>query len=284
MLAIFLSPHDHDEVQDFERPGPLKEDLVAKIQNPRRIRGKERILGQKTDKHDLLSFGLWAQSKARVTAGFNAGVAQSAEQGPCKSQVAGSSPVASSNKQTKERRMKKILVVIDAQNDFIDGALGSEGARSVVDNIVKKIREQHREYPEQPVLCTLDSHQKYYLNTCEGRNLPVPHCIIETSGWEYNKQIKRELDRGTAYYFYKEQFGSPELAGYIKQSCELEATDIIEIVGYCTDICVLANAILIKSFCPEIAVVVDTSCCAASDTNAELAAKIAMESCGVFVK
>lgn len=147
----------------------------------------------------------------------------------------------------------KILVVIDMQNDFINGALGTKEAAAILPAVKEKIEKCKTNGYE--IIFTRDTHSDNYLNTQEGKNLPVTHCIKNTFGW----QIADCLDTASAKIFDKGVFGSVALAEYLSSLKDLEE---IELVGVCTDICVISNAVLIKSFLPEIPVFVDSACCA----------------------
>ena len=172
--------------------------------------------------------------------------------------------------------MKKILVVIDMQNDFIDGALGTKEAEAIVGNVVRKIGE----YPPDAVYATRDTHTEDYLNTNEGRHLPVPHCIRGTHGWEIRKEVAEAMPE--AKIFDKPAFGSVELAEALSRENEKEELEI-ELVGLCTDICVVSNALLIKAAMPEITVRADASCCAGVTPELHEAALKTMASCQVEI-
>ena len=176
--------------------------------------------------------------------------------------------------------MKKILIVVDMQNDFIDGSLGTDEAEAIVDNVVAKINE----YPKDQVYATRYTHQDDYLQTQEGENLPVVHCIEGTHGWEINEKVKAAL--GSAVVMNKPTFGSLELAdmmvmefaGLPAEECE------IELVGLCTDICVVSNAMLLKARLPEVKISVDASCCAGVTPESHEAALKTMQMCQIAVK
>ena len=172
--------------------------------------------------------------------------------------------------------MDKILIVVDMQKDFITGALGSKEAQAIVPNVVKKVKEF-----DGTVLFTRDTHGENYMDTQEGRNLPVVHCIKGTDGW----QIIPELQEfATGKIFDKPTFGSVELAEYVKELAGKAGGDIsVELIGVCTDICVVSNALLIKAFCGEVPVAVDSSCCAGVTVDAHNAALATMKSCQVQV-
>lgn len=173
--------------------------------------------------------------------------------------------------------MRNILVVVDMQNDFIDGALGTPEAVAIVDNVVEKIKS----YPTENIVATRDTHTPDYLNTQEGRNLPVVHCVEGTPGWEIAPKIAEAL--GDARVINKPTFGSVELAQLLVEwSREEELT--IELVGLCTDICVVSNALLIKASLPETLVYVDESCCAGVTPATHTAAIQTMAMCQITGK
>ena len=147
----------------------------------------------------------------------------------------------------------KLLIVIDMQNDFIDGSLGTKEAVAIVPNVAKKIASARA--AGETVIFTRDTHQKCYLETQEGKNLPVLHCIEGSEGW----QISSKLEVGDSRIFNKPSFGSMELADYVATLGNLEE---IELVGLCTGICVISNAFILKAKLPEIKITVDASCCA----------------------
>ncbi len=172
--------------------------------------------------------------------------------------------------------MKKILIVIDMQNDFIDMALGTKEAAAIVNQVKEKIRS----YPAENVIATMDTHGTNYMETQEGKNLPVEHCIKGTEGWEIRPDIQ-ELLRG-AKIFEKPTFGSIAMAEYIRELSEKEELEL-EMVGLCTDICVVSNALLLKAAMPEIRISVDAACCAGVTPEKHLAALETMRSCQIFV-
>lgn len=171
--------------------------------------------------------------------------------------------------------MQKLLIVVDMQNDFIDGALGTPEAVAIVPNVKKKIEEF-----QGCVLFSRDTHETYYMETQEGRNLPVPHCIRGTEGW----QIRPELDalRKTEA-IDKVTFGSSELGGILVALNKLEAIEEITFVGLCTDICVISNAMIAKAFLPEVPIVVDSACCAGVTVASHENALEAMKMCQIKV-
>ena len=171
--------------------------------------------------------------------------------------------------------MQKVLVVVDMQNDFIDGALGTKEAVAIVPGVKEKI-----ENFDGVVLFTRDTHETYYLDTQEGKKLPVPHCIRDTEGW----QIRSELDalRKTEP-IDKETFGSTDLAGELTMIDEDEGIGSITLVGLCTDICVISNAMLLKAFLPEVPIMVDSLCCAGVTPESHERALEAMKACQIEV-
>ena len=171
--------------------------------------------------------------------------------------------------------MQKVLVVVDMQNDFIDGALGTKEAVAIVPGVKEKI-----ENFDGVILFTRDTHETYYLDTQEGKKLPVPHCIRDTEGW----QIRSELDalRKTEP-IDKETFGSTDLAGELVALNEDEEIGSITLVGLCTDICVISNALLIKASLPEVPICVDATCCAGVTPESHENALKAMEACQIRI-
>ena len=137
--------------------------------------------------------------------------------------------------------MRKILIVIDMQNDFIDAALGTKEAVAIVEAVKEKIRS----YPAENIIATMDTHGENYMETQEGKNLPVPHCIKGSDGWQIRPDIAQLLTGARIYE--KPTFGSIALAADLKAVSEKEEIEL-ELVGLCTDICVVSNAILLKSF------------------------------------
>ena len=171
--------------------------------------------------------------------------------------------------------MQDVLIVVDMQNDFIDGALGTAEAAAIVPNVKKKIEEF-----KGTVLFTRDTHESWYLETQEGKNLPVPHCIRGSEGW----QIRPELDAlRTTEAIDKETFGSSDLGGLLCQLNEDEPIGSITFVGLCTDICVISNVMIAKAFLPEVPIIVDANCCAGVSVATHENALKAMEVCQVKV-
>ena len=176
--------------------------------------------------------------------------------------------------------MKKLLVVIDYQNDFVNGALGFPGAEKLDGPICEKI-SQYRSEPDSDIIFTLDTHGKNYLDTQEGRHLPVEHCLDGQDGWQlYGKiaGLKGEQD----LVFSKPTFGSYELGEYLHT--HKEDYDSVEFVGVVTDICVISNIAVAKAAMPEVPIIVDASCVASNDPKRQEAALCVMESIHVEIK
>lgn len=169
---------------------------------------------------------------------------------------------------------KKVLVVVDMQKDFIDGALGTSEAVAIVGNVAKRIKEFEGE-----VVFTRDTHFENYMDTSEGKKLPVPHCIRNTDGWQLDRLIE-ETRKPDMKIFDKLTFGSVELGAYLKEMQDLRE---VEIVGLCTDICVISNALLIKAFVPEVLVAVREDCCAGVTVESHKNALSAMKMCQIEV-
>lgn len=172
--------------------------------------------------------------------------------------------------------MNQILVVVDMQNDFIDGALGSAEARSIVSSVVRKMRE----FPGR-VLCTRDTHGPDYPQTQEGKRLPVPHCIRGSEGWKLAPAVEAERREEPVD---KPSFGSVRLAELLRMADREKPIDRVTLVGLCTDICVISNAMLLKAFLPETAIAVDASCCAGSSPQAHRTALDAMRACQIEIE
>lgn len=175
----------------------------------------------------------------------------------------------------------KVLVVVDMQNDFIDGALGTKEAEAIVPKVAEKIRGFQGE-----IIYTRDTHEKTYLETQEGRLLPVLHCIRGTKGWEITEKIGSTEG---ATVLNKPTFGSTELGYLLREKMldlEVEGKESLEsvtLIGLCTDICVISNAMLIKAFLPEVPVIVDAACCAGVTVKSHETALEAMKMCQIEV-
>ena len=174
--------------------------------------------------------------------------------------------------------MRNVLVVIDMQNDFIDGALGTKEAQAIVSGVAERIRD----YKGQLVIATMDTHKDDYMNTSEGRHLPVPHCIKGTKGWEFGEEIAEELEKAEAKIFEKPVFGSEQMAEYLYELAQKEELKI-ELIGLCTDICVVSNALLLKAKLPETELTVNAECCAGVTPESHQAALLTMKMCQVEI-
>lgn len=172
----------------------------------------------------------------------------------------------------------RVLVVIDMQNDFISGALGTPEARAIVEPITQKITDFEGE-----VIYTLDTHDERYLETQEGRFLPIPHCIKGSKGWESPNPIANALAARRAVAVEKTAFGSMRLAHYLARSNASRPIDSIALVGVCTDICVVSNALLLKASLPDTPVTVDAKLCAGSTPAHHEAALTTLSCCQVVV-
>ena len=168
----------------------------------------------------------------------------------------------------------KVLVVVDMQRDFIDGALGTPEAVAIVPGVIEKIKEY--ENAGDLIIFTRDTHTDGYLDTREGRLLPVPHCIEDTEGHE----IPPEILRGHNLVIDKPTFGSIELMQYLAHV----DFDEVELIGLCTDICVVSNAMLIKARFPEVEISVDSSCCAGVTPESHASALATMRACQINIK
>lgn len=170
---------------------------------------------------------------------------------------------------------KNVLVVVDMQKDFIDGALGTKEAVEIVDNVAEMIKGFDGE-----VVFTRDTHFDNYLETQEGKKLPVPHCIKGSEGWEIDKKLEA-LRLDGMKVFDKPTFGSTELADYLKSLTSLEK---VTLIGLCTDICVISNALLIKALLPEIEICVVERCCAGVTPKSHKNAIEAMKMCQIDIQ
>lgn len=172
---------------------------------------------------------------------------------------------------------KQILIVVDMQNDFITGALGSSAAQEIVENVVEVVKAY-----EGKLYFTRDTHEKNYLETQEGKNLPVEHCIRGTNGWE----ICQELSEFTkdAVVVDKQVFGSMELAEMIQKEAVNSEIESIILIGLCTDICVISNAMILKAALPEVPIRVLKDCCAGVNAASHKNALEAMKMCQIQVE
>lgn len=173
--------------------------------------------------------------------------------------------------------MEKILIVVDMQKDFVDGSLGTPEAQAIIPNAVEKIRNFNG-----TIYVTYDTHGEDYMETAEGKQLPVPHCTEGTDGWELNCEIAKALECKEYITIKKPTFGSVDLPEIIADNHNIENMEI-ELIGLCTDICVISNALLLKANFPEITISVDKNCCAGVTPEKHNAALDVLESCQVLV-
>lgn len=169
----------------------------------------------------------------------------------------------------------QLLIVVDMQEDFIDGALGTPEAVSIVPKVVAAVKR----FPGK-VLFTRDTHTPDYLATQEGRNLPVPHCIQGTPGWELHPDLAAFC---TEPPIDKPTFGSADLGERLRRLNETDPIESVTLIGLCTDICVISNALLVKAFLPEAVVTVDASCCAGVTPESHRLALAAMKACQIQI-
>lgn len=169
--------------------------------------------------------------------------------------------------------MNQLLIVVDMQNDFVDGSLGTKEAEKIVERVKAKVETYRANKAE--VIFTRDTHTEEYLHTQEGKKLPVVHCVQGTKGWEIIDCLKPYAE----VVFDKPTFGSVKLAHYVAKG----AYESIELVGLCTDICVVSNALLLKAALPELTIRVDSACCAGVTPESHEAALTTMRMCQIEV-
>ena len=174
--------------------------------------------------------------------------------------------------------MSKLLIVIDMQNDFIEGSLGSNEAVKIVDDVCNEINNF-----DGNIIFTKDTHQDDYLETQEGKNLPIKHCIKGTEGWNFNPKIELLRKEKNIIVFEKNSFASCDIIEYIDSLSIKENIEYIELIGLCTDICVISNALLIKAFFPEIVIKVNSKCCAGVTSESHNNAINTMKMCQIQI-
>ncbi len=170
--------------------------------------------------------------------------------------------------------MRKILVVVDMQNDFVTGALGTPEAQAMLPALLDYVEH----FPGQ-IVFTLDTHGEDYLNSREGRQLPVVHCVKDTDGWKLVDPLQAFAQAHSCQIFCKKTFGSAELAQWLQTEHETDPIGEILLAGVCTDICVISNAMTIRSFLPEVPIGIVANCCAGVTPQRHQTALDAMESC-----
>ena len=165
------------------------------------------------------------------------------------------------------------------QKDFINGSLGTKEAQAILSGVVVKVKNY-----DGKVIFTRDTHTSDYLNTQEGKNLPVKHCIMGEEGWYLDEQLGEIVDQSDCRVYNKPTFGSVELASDLEKENSSEPIEEIELCGLCTDICVISNALLFKAFMPETPISVDAACCAGVTPESHRNALEAMKMCQIIVK
>lgn len=178
----------------------------------------------------------------------------------------------------------KILIVVDMQNDFITGSLGTPEAQAIVPKVIEKIKDW-----DGNIICTMDTHAIDYLATTEGTKLPMAHCIKYTDGWYIAKDISALLAKENVTQIEKPTFGSKDLFIRLQNAIDGMSTvnpiiiKEIQLIGLCTDICVVSNALLAKAFFPEVPIIVDASCCAGTTPENHKAALQTMKCCQIDI-
>lgn len=179
----------------------------------------------------------------------------------------------------------RVLVVVDMQNDFIYGALGSKEAQAIVPKVCEKIKAF-----DGTLMVTYDTHRDDYLKTQEGINLPIKHCIRGTDGWQIHDRVRSAINECLQsescelYEFEKPTFGSTDLAEKLTWLEGTEHIDEVTLIGLCTDICVISNAMLIKAYLPEVKITVDAACCAGVKPGSHINALEAMKMCQINIE
>lgn len=174
--------------------------------------------------------------------------------------------------------MEKLLIVIDVQNDFVNGALGTEEAQEILPYVVDKMKQ----YRKGNIIATKDTHFDNYLKTQEGSKLPVEHCVKNTLGWEFPQEISEYMKEYNVSVIEKQSFASVELVEKVKQYVENGLKEV-EIIGICTDICVVSNALLLKGHFPELKIKVDSACCAGTTVENHNHALSIMRMCQIEI-
>ena len=174
--------------------------------------------------------------------------------------------------------MANLLLVIDMQRDFVDGALGIKEAAEILPKVIQKIKDH-----QGPIIYTRDTHGEDYLNTQEGKRLPVVHCVKESQGWQLMPELMELADKSGSLVFDKPSFGSLELAAYIKELYKEHQWEEIQLIGLCTDICVVSNGIILKAALPEVTISVDPACCAGVTRESHNHALEVMKMCQIVL-
>ena len=177
--------------------------------------------------------------------------------------------------------MKHVVIVVDMQTDFVDGALGTPEAVAILDNVTAKIKAYAAD-PDGVIFVTYDTHTESYMETSEGKHLPGPHCIKGTAGWALHPTVAAALEGVTYTAVEKPTFGSVALPALVKEAAAGDFS--VELIGLCTDICVVSNTLLLKAHYPEVSISVDASCCAGVTPDTHRAALTTMGMCQIEVK
>ncbi len=176
--------------------------------------------------------------------------------------------------------MQKLLLVIDMQKDFVDGSLGTKEAVAIVDNVVQEIGKGY-----DRVILTRDTHQENYLETSEGKHLPVVHCVENTDGWQLDEKVADAVSKLPFYTIInKPTFGSEDLIRELRRLDEIDHIESITLVGLCTDICVVSNALMVKAAFYERDIRVLQNCCAGVTPATHDAALETMKMCQITVE
>ena len=174
----------------------------------------------------------------------------------------------------------EVLVVVDMQKDFVDGALGTKEACAIVPFVKARIEEAVQK--EETILFTRDTHEENYMETQEGQRLPVPHCIRNTAGWEIVEELLPYTEQSQPVD--KPTFGSVDLCSALQIVNEKLPVEKVTLIGLCTDICVISNAFTVKSFLPEVPLIVDASCCAGVTPESHKTALQSMKTCQIKIE
>lgn len=182
--------------------------------------------------------------------------------------------------------MAKVLVVVDMQNDFITGSLGSDMALTTVIPVLEKIKKAQKN--GDAIIVTKDTHTNSYADTLEGKKLPVEHCIYDTEGWAIHPVIRAQLEKKDFLEIKKPTFGIFDIKEYVKMALwekdfKEEDLDEIEVCGLCTDICVISNVTILRAAYPNVPITVDSTACAGTSINAHQAALTVMRSIQIDV-
>lgn len=177
--------------------------------------------------------------------------------------------------------MKRVLIVVDMQKDFVDGALGTKEAVAIVDRVTEKIAAYAAD-PDGILFVTYDTHTSDYMETAEGKRLPVPHCIKGTDGWRLDAKVAAALEGVDFIPVEKPTFGAVKLPALVAEAVGAEAFEL-ELIGLCTDICVVSNTLLLKAAYPEVSISVDATACAGVTPATHEAALTTMSMCQITV-